>query len=317
MRRTRARITGLAFLAFFGQPAGAQLAHGEPEWYLPTGDGCRLFVQEYGRGRDTVIVVHGGFGAEHSYLLDAFRGLEDRFHFVFYDQRGSLRSPCPDSLISVTAHVRDVERLRQELKLERATLVGHSMGTVLAMHYLQDYPDRVRGMVLAGAIPPRSEAVSEMNRQGLAMGERPAVAEQMRLAGLGPDTSMYTAKERTTQWRIRFTGVNVYHVERWRQMRGGQAFYSQRAGSAAARTLPKTYDFRPALLAHPCPVWIVIGDHDYVDFGVRRHREWTQGAANVTLRVLANAGHAAWIDDPDGWRESLGSALSAMVRCRR
>ena len=312
----RSHVAGLALLTFAGQAAGAQLSHREPEWYLPTGDGCRLFVQEYGRGSDTVIVVHGGFGAEHSYLLDAFRGLEDRFHFVFYDQRGSLRSPCPDSLISVGAHVSDVERLRQELKLERATLVAHSMGTVLAMHYLEANPNRVRGMVLTGAIPPKSDTIAEMNRQAQAMSERPAVAEQMRLAGLGPDTSTYTAKERTTHWRIRFTGVNVYHVERWRQMRGGQVFYSQRAGSAAARTLPKSYDFRPAILAHPCPVWIVIGDHDYVDFGVPRHHEWTRGAANVTLRVLPNAGHAAWIDDPDGWRESLGSGLGAMVRCR-
>ena len=316
MRRTRLPIAGLAFLALFGRSADAQLTHAEPEWYLPTGDGCRLFVQEYGRGRDTVLVVHGGFGAEHSYLLDAFRGLEDRFHLVFYDQRGSLRSPCADSLISLAAHVRDLDRLRQELKLQRATLVAHSMGTVLAMQYLQDHPTRVRGMVLTGAIPPRTEGSNDMNREGMAMGSRPAVAEQMRLAGLGPDTSAYTAKERTTHWRIRFTGVNVYHVERWRQMRGGQVFYNQRAGSAAARSLPKSYDFRPAILAHPCPVWIVIGDHDYVDFGVPRHREWTRGAANVTLRVLPNAGHSAWIDDPDGWRESLGSALGAMVSCR-
>jgi proline iminopeptidase len=263
-----------------------------------------------------VIVIHGGFGAEHSYLLDGFRGLEDRFHFVFYDQRGSLRSPCPDSLISLGAHVRDVERLRHELKLDRATLVAHSMGTVLAMQYLQDNPSRVRGMLLAGAILPKSEPMAEMNRQAMALTERPTVAEQMRLAGLGPDTSAYTAKQRTTQWRIRFTAVNVYHVERWPQMRGGQAFYNQRAGSAAARTLPASYDFRPAILAHGCPVWIVIGDHDYVDFGVPRHREWTKGAANVTLRVLPNAGHSAWIDDPGGWRDALSTGLSAMVRCR-
>lgn len=198
MQRLQRLIAGLALVLPAARPAAAQLAHAEPEWYLPTGDGCRLFVQEYGRGRDTVVVVHGGFGAEHSYLLDAFRGLEDRFHLVFYDQRGSLRSPCPDSLISVAAHLRDLDRLRQELKLERATLVAHSMGTVLAMHYLQDHPGRVRGMVLTGALPPATEPVSEMNRQGMAMAERPEVAEQMRLAGLGTDTSAYTAKERTT-----------------------------------------------------------------------------------------------------------------------
>src|SRR5687768_9685396 len=109
VRRLLSLAASLVLATSLARPTGAQLAHAEPEWYLPTGDGCRLFVQEYGTGRDTVIVVHGGFGAEHSYLLDAFRGLEERFHFVFYDQRGSLRSPCPDSLISVAAHIRDVE----------------------------------------------------------------------------------------------------------------------------------------------------------------------------------------------------------------
>ena len=66
MRRLHSQLATLALLTVVSRTAGAQLADAEPEWYLPTGDGCRLFVQEYGRGRDTVIVVHGGFGAEQS-----------------------------------------------------------------------------------------------------------------------------------------------------------------------------------------------------------------------------------------------------------
>lgn len=67
--------------------------------FAPPGGECQLFVQEYGTGPDTVVVLHGGWGAEHSYLLDAFSGVGNDRHLVFYDQRGSLRSPCPDSLV--------------------------------------------------------------------------------------------------------------------------------------------------------------------------------------------------------------------------
>ena len=48
-------------------------------------------MYEFGTGKDTVLVLHGGFGAEHSYMLTALRPLEKQYHFVLYDQRGSLR----------------------------------------------------------------------------------------------------------------------------------------------------------------------------------------------------------------------------------
>ena len=121
----------LAWLPAQGGLAPADSPSVEDEWYLPSADGeARLYVWEVGRG-DPVIVLHGGFGAEHSYLYDAVRGLSDRHRFVFYDQRGSLRSPCALEAVRFEAHVADLETLRAELGLERVSLFAHSMGTVL------------------------------------------------------------------------------------------------------------------------------------------------------------------------------------------
>lgn len=53
------------------------------EWYLIRDD-VEIFVKEMGRGQDTVLVLHGGFGANHDYMIDAIDGLEERFHFVFF-----------------------------------------------------------------------------------------------------------------------------------------------------------------------------------------------------------------------------------------
>src|SRR5690606_1496107 len=132
-----------------------QVPSWDDEWYLRAGEGCAPYVAEIGRGRP-VVVLHGGWGAEHSYLLDAFQGLWEGYRFVLYDQRGSLRSPCPIEGLSVEQHVQDRERLRQELGLERMILVGHSMGTFLAMSYLERHPARVEGLVLLGALLPRA-----------------------------------------------------------------------------------------------------------------------------------------------------------------
>src|SRR6266699_2058126 len=97
------------------------------EWYLPTPDGCRIYVYEVGRGRDTVVVLNGGFGQDITYMLPAFDGIEDQYRVIFYDPRGALRSACPDSLISLQRHVDDLDRLRTALHLTRMSIAGHSM----------------------------------------------------------------------------------------------------------------------------------------------------------------------------------------------
>src|SRR5690625_4795070 len=87
------------------------------EWYLVRED-LEIFVKEIGTGRDTVLVIHGGFGANHDYMIDAVKGLEDRFHFVFFDQRGSLMSPIDKENLTFQKNVEDVEALIEALEVK-------------------------------------------------------------------------------------------------------------------------------------------------------------------------------------------------------
>lgn len=310
----RTAILAVALLAAAG-PAPAQYATWDTrdEWYLDAGNDCRLYVTEYGVG-DTLVVVHGGWGAEHSYLLDAFAGLEDRHHLVFYDQRGSLRSPCPDSLVSVDAHVADLERLREELGIERMTLVSHSMGTYLANAYLARHPDRVGTVVLLAAVLlPTSEEdaalYAEQQKAARDFFERPAKAAEIREEGLDRPDAELSDRESTHKWRISFAAVNLFHVDRWREQRGGQVFYDQGAGSAAGRSMDPEADFLDDLGAHPYPITVIMGDHDFADMGLRLYRRWFDGLGNVELVELEDAGHVAWIDRPQAFREALERAL--------
>jgi pimeloyl-ACP methyl ester carboxylesterase len=283
-----------------------------------------LFVQEYGKGRDTIIVLHGGFGAEHSYLLDAFRGFERDYHLVFYDQRGSLRSPCADSLISVAKHVQDLEQLRVALNLSRANIIAHSMGTYLGLEYIDRYRHHVGAFVLVGAMPPRTSVFtaedSARSRWQVTAKtefmERPEIAATIRAAGLDLDTTTMGDQEKTALWRIRYAGANLYHVERWRQIKGGMAFYDPRAGNAASRTMRKEWDFTAVLLNHPCGVTVIHGDHDAaVDFGPVHHVSWTKDAERARLMVIKNAGHYLWLDAPEEFRSALRSALQRGMAC--
>ena len=147
-----------------GKPTPFPTEDGVPvnQWYMNTkdADGTKLqhYIAEYGiesKPGNTIIVLHGGWGAEHSYLVPAIKPLADEYRFVLYDQRGSLRSPAvPPAKITYDALVEDLDQLRQRLGLEKVTLMAHSMGNMLAYGYLRAHPERVAGLILVGPILP-------------------------------------------------------------------------------------------------------------------------------------------------------------------
>lgn len=299
----------------------------EPAWYLSAADAdCELFVQEYGSGPDTVVVLHGGWGAEHSYLLDYFQDAGDDHHLVFYDQRGSLRSPCPDSLVSVEAHVADLDRLRAELGLERMHLAAHSMGSRLGLEYLVAHPERTGGVVLLGPVNPRpfdpardSALVTDARAELEEFRDREACERARREAGVAGSDSVVAElgdRERSRRWRIEFTCANAFHVERWRGMEGGQAFYDASAGRAAGRSMDPEFDATGAMASHACPVRVIVGRQDWVVAGGELVRSVYGPIAGTEVTVLDSVGHALWLDAPERFSAALDSSLSEATACR-
>ena len=289
-------------------PAGAPGY--QDEWYLQPDDGASsLLVREYGEG-DPVVVLHGGWGAEHSYLLDAIWPHRAEHRFVMYDQRGSLRSPARTSTITLQRHVADLDNLREELGLERMTILAHSMGTYLAMTYAQQHPERVERLVLTGAVPPVFQQDFSPNEvwgeYAQEMMQRPEVQAILEAEGLlGPDLS---DREQTHAWRVRFASVNLAKPERWRQFRGGRVFYSQAAADAVLPSMPMKWDFSDLLVRFP--VSVVNGDQDYVDPGAEGWNEADPGDSLLHIEVLEQAGHSAWIDQPAAFYEAVHRALA-------
>lgn len=137
------------------------------EWYLSTPDSLDtynqdIYVRELGTGKDTVIVIHGGFGANHDYMFDTIQGLEKKYHFVLYYQRGSLLSPAPKEKLTFQKNVNDLDLLIQQLGCKKVKIMAHSMGTLVAMEYLKQHPEKVSNLVLIGAMFPQSDSIGSV-----------------------------------------------------------------------------------------------------------------------------------------------------------
>lgn len=97
-----------------------------------------LFWITYGDDAGSpLLVLHGGPGAHHDYLLPGMLALSDEHRMLFYDQRGGGRSRTDDSrdAITVATHLDDLETLIAELHVVPLSLVGYSFGGLLALHY--------------------------------------------------------------------------------------------------------------------------------------------------------------------------------------
>lgn len=97
-----------------------------------------LYWARYGRpGGSPLVVLHGGPGAEHDYLLPQMLALaEPGRDLLFYDQRGGGRSRTDDRTpITWRTQVADLTAVIAEFGITPLSLVGYSWGALLAMLY--------------------------------------------------------------------------------------------------------------------------------------------------------------------------------------
>ncbi len=116
-------------------------------------DGLHSMYWEQAGNPDGVpaVFLHGGPGAgataTHRRFFDP-----DTYRIVIFDQRGAGRStPLGEVTDNDLAHlVRDMEKLRAHLGIERWHLFGGSWGSTLALAYAQAHPERCVAIVLRG-----------------------------------------------------------------------------------------------------------------------------------------------------------------------
>lgn len=201
-------------------------------------DGVSLFTRSAGSGPATV-VLHGGPGASHDYLLPQYDLLARGRTLLYYDQRGGGRSPIERSTpAGWREHVADLEGLRVHWGLERLTLLGYSWGGLLALLYALEHPALVERLALVCPAPATARWREQFEGR---------LAERM-------------ADRRIAAWReeLRRSGLQTADPERYRR----EAFAISVAGyfrdprSASALT-----PFRVTARSQQA-VWESLGDYD-------------------------------------------------------
>ncbi len=127
----------------------APVTHG----YFRSFDGTKLFYSVEGKGKPLVFCYGLVCSSLHwTYQIDRF---QRDYRAVWFDYRGHQNSDVPDNFDSLTIEnmARDLALLFDELGLDDAVLLGHSMGVNVVLEFYRQNPKRVAGMVLANGTP--------------------------------------------------------------------------------------------------------------------------------------------------------------------
>lgn len=290
-------------------------------WFLSTGEwetDPQIYIREFGAGVDTVVLLHGGWGAEHSGMIDMVKGLEKEYKFFAHEQRGSLRSPFPDSLITYDNHIKDIELLRMELGLNKLTLLGHSMGAVLASAYAQRYPEHIQKLILVSPAylkNPFPEEDMELLRASQKAHEefilRIEVEQELKKYDLSREGSSLSSKEETIENRIGFASRMLYDIGKWHKLNNGRALYKGEVYGLTESTYPENgWDFIKEFKSQSYPISVITGDHDLLDMENHITRKWISEVPRVNFTSINHGGHLLWIDQPENLTKTLGQSLN-------
>jgi pimeloyl-ACP methyl ester carboxylesterase len=110
-------------------------------------NGLTFHLIDWGGHGEWLVLLHGLASQAHIWDLAAPQ-LIDSFRVIALDQRGHGLSDKPDAGYDFATVSSDLDAILKTLKIERATLIGHSWGGNVAVQYAVDHPLRVSGLVL-------------------------------------------------------------------------------------------------------------------------------------------------------------------------
>jgi pimeloyl-ACP methyl ester carboxylesterase len=254
-------------------------------------DTVKLRYTEIGQGTP-VILLHG-FPLSGAIWTQQQRELGDKFRVIVPDLRGHGTSPAPDGPYEMSRLARDVFELLNELRIERAVWLGHSMGGYVTLAGWNLAPQRFLGL---GLVASHAAADTEEVRQG-----RFRLAEQVAAQGTQVAADGMLPKLFSPQ-----LAADDPIVDQVRQL----IQKTSPAGIAATlHAMATRADSTPLLPKIQVPTLVLAGDQDTI---IPLARAETTAAAmpNSTLAIVEAAGHMPMLEQPAATTAALRQFLS-------
>jgi pimeloyl-ACP methyl ester carboxylesterase len=264
-----------------------------------TDDGVRLHYEEAGEGTP-VLFVHE-FAGDHRSWEPQVRALSRRYRCIVYAARGYPPSDVPEELQAYSQEraVADAVAVLDAAGVERAHVVGLSMGGFCALHLGLRHPDRACSLVVAGtgygAQPERQESFrAESAKIAEAFREQGSRAVAERYA-VGPARVQFQNKD-PRGWE-EFAGALGEHDARGAEL--------TMLGVQSRR--PSLYALADELARMTTPVLLVVGDEDEgclePDLMLKRT------IPTAALVVLPRTGHTCNLEEPELFNRAVADFI--------
>src|SRR5258708_2968180 len=114
-------------------------------------NGIRVAYGVHGSGPPLVLIM-GYRLSSLAWPLDFVEALAARFTVIFFDNRGTGTSDKPTFGYEISNMARDMGGLLDHLEIDRANVLGYSMGGAIAQEFVRQFPDRVLALALCATM---------------------------------------------------------------------------------------------------------------------------------------------------------------------
>jgi proline iminopeptidase len=264
--------------------------------------GVALFERRIGSGPATV-VLHGGPGAHHDYLLPGFDRLAPGRTLIYYDQRGGGRSPVPREVpVGWREQVADLEALRELWGAERLSLAGYSWGGLLALLYALEHPGRVERLALVSPAPVWKGARAEFERRlaaRTAAAEIQAARKSVQAGGLREHSP-----EEYRRLMFEFSVAGYFHD--WRNSANLTPFRITGRTQQEVWESLGDFDLRPRLAGLALPAVVLHGEDDPIPMATV---EELARLIHAPLHRIPDCGHVPYVEAPEVFTAVLDAFL--------